>query len=143
MRVEDGEVDPAHDAYLVVISSHTDPVGDAMLAMSSSAGAAARTLSNTDLTTAAQAMERVSDSASDFLLALSTTHCPPYLRGAHDQLESALRRIVRSSQAGAAAASAQSGAGVTAAATDIDAANQDILAAASRIAGWRSGTARP
>lgn len=143
MRVEDSELDPRHDAYLAVISAHSELVGDSMLAMSRAAGTAARTLADADLAAAAQAMERVSDSASDFLLGLSKVHCPAYLRGAHEQLEGALRRIVRHSQHGAAAATARSGAGVIAAAKDMDTANDDILAAAQRLTDWRNGAARP
>jgi|GEM_PF-6123482 hypothetical protein len=143
MRVEDREVDAGHDAYLAIIGAHAEQVGDAMLSMASAAGRAARSLNAADLATAEQAMESVSRYTADFLGELSTTHCPPYLRGANDQLQGALKLIADGGQRGAAAARARDGEQLTAAAAEIDTANGDIMAAAQRIADWRSGTARP
>ena len=71
------------------------------------------------------------------------SNCPPYLRGANDQLERALRRIADSGQRGAAAARARGGKELTAAAAQIDTASGDIVVAAQRIADWRSGAAGP
>jgi hypothetical protein len=143
-RVEDSEVDRGqHDAYLAVIVAHADSVGDAMLAMAQTADVARRSLSEPDVTTAAEAMEQLGEAASDFLRGLSKEHCPDYMRGANDQLEEALRRIVRAGQQAAAAATAHDGAQVFAAGNDMAAAHDEILTAAQRITSWRSGAARP
>lgn len=143
VRVEDSEIDPQeHDAYLAVIATRSEPLGDAMVTMSRFAGPAARTLDRADVAAAAEAMESVSVPASEFLLALSEVSCPAYFQGANDQIEGALRRTVRHAQEGAAAASAGSGAGVTDAATGIGTAINEIEDAAQRIIDWRSGAAR-
>jgi hypothetical protein len=143
MRVEDREVDPRHDAYLAVIGTHAELVGDAMLSMAGAAGTAAGSLSDADLSAAEQAMDHVGGCASAFLSDLSKSHCPAYLRGANDQLKSALERIAQGGPRGAAAARARDAKGLTAAAAQIDSANGDIVAAAGRISDWRSGAAHP
>jgi hypothetical protein len=142
-RVEDREVDPGHDAYLAVITTHAEPLRNAMVAMAAASGTAARSLSAADLATAADALEALSQDASAFDDELSAAHCPSYLRGANDQLQRALRRIRDGGQRSAAAARAENKQELVSAASEMDAANDEIEAAAQRIVGWRAGAARP
>lgn len=142
--VSNAEVNPRqHDAYLDVIGTRAQPVSQAMHSMGSAAGQAARSLSAADFTVAVEAMRRVSDEARLFLLALAAAPCPAYLRGADSQLQDALKLLVDGSRRGAQAAQAANGAGLVAAAREMEVANQDIVAAAHRITAWRSGAARP
>lgn len=141
--VADSEIDwGKHRTYFAVVAAHSDPVGAAMLEMSRAAAIAGRTLAAADLATAAEATEKVSDSASTFLREVSGVQCPEYVRGAHDQLVDALQRVIRAGQAGAAAVDAQSATRIVGAGDEIKTATDDFMAVAHRFADWRSGAGR-
>jgi hypothetical protein len=142
--VSDSEIDRnRHDAYLEVIGSYADPVGQAMQAVGHSAGTAARSLSIPDCAQAAAAMTTVCDRAAAFLDHLAVAHSPDYMRGADSQLQDALKLLVDAGRRGADAATARDGNQLTAAADEMNVATRDIVATAHRIAAWRSGAARP
>jgi hypothetical protein len=68
MDVTNAEIDPQrHDRYLGVIGAHSDPVGQAMLAMAKMSGEAARSLEPAAFSSAADAMQEVRATAATFL----------------------------------------------------------------------------
>lgn len=144
MQVTNAEVDPRqHDGYLDIIAKHAGPLGQAMLAMGTAAGTAARSLAPADFVVALGHMQQTSERASTFLDALTQARCPAYLRGADDQLQDALKLLVDSGRRGVEAASSANGPRLIAAAAEMEVANRDIVTAAHRLSDWRSGAARP
>jgi hypothetical protein len=144
MRVTDAEVNSAqHDAYLGIITTHSEPLGTAMLEMGTAAGIAARSGGVSDFSAAVQAISRVSERSGAFLDALASAHCPAYLRGADSAIQDALKLLIDGSHRGVRAARAADGTTLVAAAKEIEVANQDMVVAAHRITAWRSGVARP
>ncbi|MGH7861213.1 MAG: hypothetical protein ACREOS_03140 [Candidatus Dormibacteraceae bacterium] len=144
MRVTDAEVNPRqHGAYLDVIIGHTQPLGDAVLAMGQAAGSAARSGSGADVANAVDAMRHAGEQASAFLDALAGTHCPAYLRGADSALQDALKLQIDGARRGVRSATAGDAGGLIAAAQEMEVFNQDAVAAEQLFNAWRSDAARP
>ena len=137
-------MDPvAHDRYLDIIASAAGPLGDAMGRMGIAAGVAARSPSPRHLEDARGTFVDVQSGASAFLHRLAGSRAPHYLRGADGQLQDALKLIVDGAQRGVTATDERDGARLAAAAKEIDDATKDIVEAAGRITGWRSGQVAP
>jgi hypothetical protein len=144
MNVANSEIDRhRHDGYLSVIGTYADPLGQALVAMATAAGKAARSREPSDFLIAVAAMNQVRERAATFLDQLASAGSPDYLRGADSQLQDALKLLMDGGSRGASAATKLEATQLTAAASEMEVANRDIIAAASRIANWRSGAARP
>lgn len=142
--VSNAEIDyKHHDPYLGVLAEHADVMSEAVARMAATAGTAARSQARDDLVAAEEAMAAVENRARSFLAALSRARCPAYLQGADAQLHDALKLMIDGGQRGAAAARARDGEQLESAASEMDAAFDDIEAAAARIVDSRSGAARP
>jgi hypothetical protein len=142
--VGNAEIDyQRHDPYLAVLSDHADGMSEAVVRMASTAGAAARSQAEDDLEAVEEAMAAVESRARTFLGALSRAGCPTYLQGADAELHDALKLLIDGGQRGAAAARAKDAEQLESAASEMDAAFDDIEAAARRIFDWRTGVARP
>jgi signal transduction histidine kinase len=126
-----------------VIVEHTDSVGDAMARMTLTARQVIRSLSESDLPAAQEALADVEATSRSFLTALARASCPEYLKGADAQIHDALKLLIDAGQRGAAAVQAMDGRRLESIAGEMDAAADDIGVAAQRITDWRSGAARP
>ncbi len=141
--VSDAEIDyERHDPYLEVIIGRTDSVGEALAQMAVTARAARRSMSEDDLPAVREALTAVEATARSFLGDLARARCPEYLKGADAQLHDALKLLIDAGGRGAAAVTAMNAARLESIAAEMDAAADDIAAAAARVTDWRSGGAR-